>query len=411
MTDTSSPPEPRTAATAAEYVSRLRALRAWAGLTYRQVERHAEAAGHSLPHSTLASALSRDKLPREDLVVAFVRACGCDEEETAAWVEARRRLAALAESAAAPAETMPEPEPGAAPPPFEPPPAERDVIEEPPTIPAPVASSPPRAARGPGLWTPGGMAALITVFALGLAIGWWLDEPDAPRADHAPPAAASRVPQMVADPGRPVAWWRFDDTTPRSARDESGEGLALSLGEGVRRERRGKVDAILTDGTGRILTTRPPVNTDESFSLTAWVRLDRTGDWSIVASQHDGPYDVFLLGHNREVDRWGFMTPTEEDGWLSGQALSTTPPRRGVWTHLAGVYDAGGRRLRLYVNGELAGTSRTHALRRAREGLELGGAVQHGKPVDPWHGAIDDVRVYRGVLTPAAVAEVMRTRA
>ncbi|WP_170177566.1 LamG-like jellyroll fold domain-containing protein [Thermomonospora umbrina] len=425
MTETSSPPQPQVATTAAEYVGRLRALRAWAGLTYRQVERRAESAGHSLPHSTLASALGRDKLPREDLVVAFVRACGCDEEQTAAWVETRRRLAASAETVP---EQGPQPDPEPEPVVVDPEvtdtgpagetahPVPRSETPRETTVGAPVIAVPaePRPVRSPWRRPPSirGLTALVLVFSLGVATGWWLKDPaSGPGGNGSGPVAVTSPPErIVASPEKPAAWWRFDDRDPSSERPEAGTS-ALRLDDGVRRESRSGVDAIVLDGVGRVLTAEPVVNTAESFSLTVWARLDRVSDWSIVASQHDGPFDVFLLGHNREVDRWGFMTPSEEDGWLSGQALSASAPERGVWTHLAGVYDAGTRRLRLYVNGQLVGTSRTHALRRAKGGLELGGAMQHGRPVDAWHGAVDDVRVYRGVLSATAVTQVMKARA
>jgi hypothetical protein len=61
---------------------------------YRQLAKRAAVVGHSLPRSTLTVALNRSTLPREDLVVALAMTCGCDEEEVARWVSARRRIAA-----------------------------------------------------------------------------------------------------------------------------------------------------------------------------------------------------------------------------------------------------------------------------------------------------------------------------
>jgi Putative peptidoglycan-binding domain-containing protein len=88
------PPDPRRSASAAEFVTEMRRLRAWSGLTFRQLERNAAEAGDVLPHSTLVDALRRDRLPREDLLRAFVRACGLGPKEVACWVAERRRLAA-----------------------------------------------------------------------------------------------------------------------------------------------------------------------------------------------------------------------------------------------------------------------------------------------------------------------------
>jgi hypothetical protein len=99
VTETASPgdtgrPDPATVVTAAEFVDALRRLKRWSGMGYRQLAKRAAVAGRALPRSTLTVALNRGTLPREDLVVAFVRTCGCDEEEVARWVSARRRVAA-----------------------------------------------------------------------------------------------------------------------------------------------------------------------------------------------------------------------------------------------------------------------------------------------------------------------------
>ncbi|MFD0823942.1 helix-turn-helix domain-containing protein, partial [Micromonospora zhanjiangensis] len=73
------PGPPGDGATPAGYVIALRALKQWSGLTYRQLQRQAEAVGDALPHSTVAAALGRGTLPRPDLVRALVRACGAGE--------------------------------------------------------------------------------------------------------------------------------------------------------------------------------------------------------------------------------------------------------------------------------------------------------------------------------------------
>lgn len=94
----------------------MRQLRSWADLSYRQLERRAGDAGDALPRATVSGALGREDLPREELLAAFVRACGADAATVDAWLEARRRLAmALEEPAAVPTwgggEPRPDPEP------------------------------------------------------------------------------------------------------------------------------------------------------------------------------------------------------------------------------------------------------------------------------------------------------------
>lgn len=78
---------------AAAFVAALRRLKAWSGLSYRQLERRAADAGHTLPYSTAATMLGRNRLPREELVRAFVAACGLQGPVVEAWVDARSTIA------------------------------------------------------------------------------------------------------------------------------------------------------------------------------------------------------------------------------------------------------------------------------------------------------------------------------
>ncbi|GLW26042.1 XRE family transcriptional regulator [Microbispora triticiradicis] len=88
------PPQPDGLTTTAEFVAALGSVRQWSGRTFRQLTAAARANGDTLPASTIAGALGRATLPREEFVAAFVRACGLDETESARWVAARKRLAA-----------------------------------------------------------------------------------------------------------------------------------------------------------------------------------------------------------------------------------------------------------------------------------------------------------------------------
>lgn len=87
-------PDPRAATTPREFVVEMRRRRAWSGLTFRQLESRAAAAGDVLPNSTLGTVLHRSTLPREELLAAFIRACGGSPEEVELWCAVRKRLAA-----------------------------------------------------------------------------------------------------------------------------------------------------------------------------------------------------------------------------------------------------------------------------------------------------------------------------
>jgi hypothetical protein len=96
VTDETDRPTPEGLGTEAEFALALKELKAWSGLSYRELEARARAAGLRLPFSTASGMLGRSTLPREDLLIAFTTACGLNENEVAAWVAARKRLAITA---------------------------------------------------------------------------------------------------------------------------------------------------------------------------------------------------------------------------------------------------------------------------------------------------------------------------
>ncbi|MEU0369958.1 hypothetical protein ABZ070_06775 [Streptomyces sp. NPDC006283] len=85
-------PNPERVRDSAEFVAAMQELKDWSGLTYRELTSRAEAVGEVLPRSTVANMLGRTTVPREELVAAFVRACGCGPGELDAWLRVRKEL-------------------------------------------------------------------------------------------------------------------------------------------------------------------------------------------------------------------------------------------------------------------------------------------------------------------------------
>ncbi|GAA0245277.1 hypothetical protein GCM10010492_50800 [Saccharothrix mutabilis subsp. mutabilis] len=90
--------DPVGARTRAEFMLLLRRRREVAGLSYRQLERRARQDGGTLPPSTVATMLRRSTLPGPELIATFVRACGADGGEVAAWLSTRARIASAGTS-------------------------------------------------------------------------------------------------------------------------------------------------------------------------------------------------------------------------------------------------------------------------------------------------------------------------
>ena len=163
---TTAPPTPPDTDPAA-FVAGLRRLKAWSGLSYRRLERAAAEAGHSLPYSTAASMLGRERLPREELVAAFVAACGVRGAEAEAWLDARTDIAC------GPPAPMPVPVPV-------PEDATEPAVAAPASVPAVVAPSntpPARTRPRRPRWTLVAAAALVTALLGGVtASGVFTDD-------------------------------------------------------------------------------------------------------------------------------------------------------------------------------------------------------------------------------------------
>ncbi|WP_329453639.1 helix-turn-helix domain-containing protein (plasmid) [Streptomyces sp. NBC_01724] len=76
-----------------EFVAEMRRLREASGLTIREIEQLSQDRGEFLARSTLSSTLNRTTLPRESVVVSLVRVCGGTDDDVAAWLANRSRLA------------------------------------------------------------------------------------------------------------------------------------------------------------------------------------------------------------------------------------------------------------------------------------------------------------------------------
>ncbi|MEU0273742.1 helix-turn-helix domain-containing protein [Streptomyces sp. NPDC006307] len=117
-------PDPREARDPVAFIALLQDLKDWSGLTYRELSARAEALGEVLPRSTVANMLARTTVPREELLSAFVRACGVGPEALESWLSVRKELAVRARGSGGesedtarepwfelPPEPEPEPEP------------------------------------------------------------------------------------------------------------------------------------------------------------------------------------------------------------------------------------------------------------------------------------------------------------
>ncbi|WP_147457159.1 LamG domain-containing protein [Micromonospora pisi] len=110
-------------------------------------------------------------------------------------------------------------------------------------------------------------------------------------------------------------------------------------------------DGYGTAGAGYAATSGPIVRTDQSLSVSVWVRLNAvTAEEQVVLRQGggDGAVKLYVLPDGR----WQFaiISPDGSGGASWAAALSDAPAKLHDWVHLVGVFDASTGIVRLYVD-------------------------------------------------------------
>ena len=152
---------------------------------------------------------------------------------------------------------------------------------------------------------------------------------------------------------------------------------------------------------------RAVVRTDQSFTVSAWAMLDiDEGGGRTIIAQRGAHESSFWLKYFPETGKWDFVV-TAQDAvtGTSHDVQSTSDAVPGVWTHLTGVYDAGRKQIRIYVNGTLEATTALAFTPFNSSGPVLvGHTLYHDRLADQWYGGIDDVAVFQGAMSDGAVA-------
>ncbi len=166
--------------------------------------------------------------------------------------------------------------------------------------------------------------------------------------------------------------------------------------------------ALLLDGVSAVeVPFEPKLNTD-SFTVTAWVKPTRTGNYqAVVSSRDDSPAKGYILYINPS-DQWSFWTGN--GSWI---AMGSPTVNFDQWSHLALTFSATDLSddglvtgvKTLYLNGVGVATGPATLLPNPRRSLLIGAGenetVAHNFFLA---GQIDDVRYYNYALDAFAIA-------
>ncbi|MFI6601123.1 LamG-like jellyroll fold domain-containing protein [Nonomuraea sp. NPDC050536] len=220
----------------------------------------------------------------------------------------------------------------------------------------------------------------------------------------APPA-----PQL---PAGEAAYWKLDETSGATAADSSGKNLPLTL-NGTYNHVPGQLgQALKVSGGGYGTTTKPVLNTDQSYTVAGWVKLNSSTDPQTVFSQ----MGVNQPGFSLKLEASSVVSNVDKHWWLSlltqdtaneiheVAVISNNAVKIGEWTHVAIQYDQAAHKARLYMDGALAGEHDYTPTWNARGNFEIGRGRVIAKDLD---GTVDDIHVYQRVLTADEIRTIV----
>ena len=223
-------------------------------------------------------------------------------------------------------------------------------------------------------------------------------------------AASDQVQNPPApNPGTPgltgVGYWPFDTVNGTTTPDASGNGHDATLVNGPTPTTGESGSALHFNGSNQYVDTGSSIlDTSGDYSVSAWVKLDSAGGAfaTAVSQDSDKGSSEFFLQYSGADGKFAFSS-------VGNRALAPSAPQTGVWYHLVGVRDTVKQELRLYVNGQLAGTTGYCPGAKAAGHTIIGRGQYNNNLVDFWRGDLDQVHVYDRALSAAEVQELYST--
>ncbi|NUT32681.1 MAG: Teneurin-1, partial [Hamadaea sp.] len=205
-------------------------------------------------------------------------------------------------------------------------------------------------------------------------------------------------------PLSPAGWWKLNATKGTKVVDSSDHDFTATATSGVTWSGGA---AVFNGTTGWATTTEPAVDTTQSFTVSAWVKLAATTAVQSIVSQDANVNSGFELQYLKTENRWSFTRNlTDTTSASSATARSSAAPALNTWTHLVGVYDRTSGLMTLYVNGTAQGTATDTTPIASNGPLAIGRSKYNGATEAPFSGSIAQAQVYQRPLSAADVSNL-----
>ncbi|WP_329568476.1 LamG-like jellyroll fold domain-containing protein [Kitasatospora sp. NBC_01266] len=264
----------------------------------------------------------------------------------------------------------------------------------------------------------GAAAGTTTTFAINSSIDggapttkviYGLDQQ--PATSNTPANETATVASSAA--ATPAGRWLMNDNTGNTGNDSAGgHPVTFQAGSSWSGDSTRGTVVSFNGSNGYGATSGPVLNTSQSFSVAAWVKLNSLSSGTAIVSQSGTNASNFFLYYSPWAHSWAFAinsadATTNSMTAIYGPNSGSSSPQTGVWAQVAGVYNAGTQQMQLYVNGTLAASGAyTGTTWNAAGALQVGRDMSSGSYTNYANGSISDLQVYQRALTADEAATI-----
>lgn len=235
----------------------------------------------------------------------------------------------------------------------------------------------------------------------------------------APPQEVAEAPLASGGSQGCIASWAFDQNSGNTVTDTSGNGHdATVVGDNLAwiKSTHPGGSGLRMDGSDFAEVQNAVVNTAQSFSVSAWVSLDKieAKKYQTFVSIDGNDISGFYLQFNPyagggagrfEFDR--MQSDMKSAPKISAKAKASISTK--TWYHLVGVYDADAKNISIYLNGKLQESVPYTGGWQATGRTAIGRGLSGGHDRNFLTGVIHDVRFYASALTANEIKKLAKS--
>ncbi len=130
----------------------------------------------------------------------------------------------------------------------------------------------------------------------------------------------------------------------------------------------------------------------DAITVEAWVYPEDLNGWHLICCNWAGPPGAYHLGCENTIPKFHITTDNGTAFAAASDALEVNQ-----WYHVAGTYDKDSGEIQLYINGEIAGTTK-HGGELIDNDMDVIIGSKHSREFQ-WKGFIDEMRISNVVRT------------